>query len=488
VLPISLTVLACLFAAQRFGTGTVGKLFGPICAVWFGALALGGISHIVEHPGILAALSPTYAVSFAVEHPIITFLALSGVVLTITGVEALYADMGHFGRTAIARAWFFLVFPALTLNYMGQGALILETPSSIENPFFLLFPEWALIPMVALATAATVIASQAVISGAFSVSRQAVQLGFLPRLTIRHTSMAEVGQVYVPAINWAVLAAVVALVLAFRTSENLAAAYGIAVTATLAIDTILYFTVTRSRSRRPLWLITAGCGLFLIMDLTFFSANLPKFLEGGWFPIVIALGIFSVFMTWSKGRDLVTAARTEDEGPLRAFVEEIHDGRAPIQRVPGTAIFLNANPQTTPLALRANVEHNHTLHESVVIVSIDVQSVPHVPAEEGVAVDDLGYADDGIFHVSVRYGFQDEVDVPAALSCAAAMGPERELDLEEASYFVSRISLRRGGQNGAMPGWRKALFLTLARNAANPIEYFNLPIDRTVVMGGHITI
>lgn len=487
VLPICLVVLVCLFAVQRFGTGTVGKLFGPICVLWFGALALAGVAKIVEDPGVLAALSPTYAVSFAFAHPDLTFLALSGIVLTITGVEALYADMGHFSRRAITRAWFFVVFPALTLNYMGQGTLILNTPGAIENPFFLLFPKWALVPMVALATAATVIASQAVISGAFSVSRQAVQLGFLPRLTIHHTSRAEIGQVYMPAINWGVLIAVVALVLGFGSSASLATAYGIAVTGTLAIDTILFFTVARTRSRKPVWMLATLSVLFLAIDLLFFSANLPKFLEGGWFPILIALGVFCVFMTWHKGRALVTAARTEDEGPLREFIDEIHVMTPQIHRVVGTAIFLNANPQTTPLALRANVEHNHTLHESVIIVSIDVATVPYVPEAERVTVDDLGYTDDGIVHVGVRYGFRDDTDIPAALTLAAGMGLECRVDLEHATYFISRVTLRRGPKKN-MPRWRKALFLAIARNAANPVAYFRLPDERTIVMGGHITI
>ncbi len=487
VLPICLVVLGCLFAVQRFGTATVGRLFGPVCVLWFGALAAAGIAQIVQHPGVLVALSPTYAVSFAVAHPGLTFVALSGIVLTITGVEALYADMGHFGRRAITRAWFFVVFPALTLHYMGQGALILHTPGAVENPFFLLYAEWARIPMVVLATAATVIASQAVISGAFSVSRQAVQLGFLPRLTIRHTSRAEIGQVYVPAVNWGVLLAVVALVLGFGSSASLAAAYGIAVTGTLAIDTILFFAVARARFHRPLWMVATLSALFLAVDLLFFSANLPKFLDGGWFPILVALGVFCVFMTWHKGRAVVTAARTEDEGPLRAFVDEIHAMSPEIHRVAGTSIFLNASPSTTPLALRANVEHNHTLHQSVIIVSIEVTTVPYVPESERVTVDDLGYRDDGIFHVGVRYGFRDDTDIPAALALAAREGLECEVDLEGASYFISRVTLRRSPSSD-MSGWRKALFLTLARNAADPVEYFRLPYDRTVVMGGHITI
>jgi len=488
VIPISLTLIILLFAIQRFGTGLVGRLFGPICIAWFIALAAGGIPHVIEHPGILRSLSPTYAFTFAFEHFGLFFIALSGVVLVITGVEALYADMGHFGRRAIRLGWFFVVFPALTLNYMGQGALILHSPeTALENPFFLLYPDWALVPMVILATAATVIASQAVISGAFSVSRQAVQLGYLPRLNIRHTSNAEVGQIYVPAINWGVLVAVIVLILGFRSSANLAAAYGIAVTGTLAIDTILFFTVVRTRFRKPIWMVAFGGAVLLTVDLMFFSANVPKLFQGGWFPVLIAIALFTVFITWSKGRALVSTARMEEEGPLRDFIEEIHSMDPMINRAPGTAIFLNADSGTTPLALRANFEHNHTLHESVVIVSIVTAKVPYVEPEERVTVDDLGYADDGIAHVTVRFGFQDLVDVPGSLRLAEQHGLEVKLDLENASYFLSRVVLRRGPDRN-MAKWRKVLFLTLARQSSNPVEYFNLPIDRTIVMGGHVTL
>jgi KUP system potassium uptake protein len=487
IVPISVTVLVVLFAAQRFGTGTVGRLFGPICLLWFATLAVSGLAQVVQHPGILTALSPTYAVAFAVDHFALFFLSLSGIVLAITGVEALYADMGHFSRRAITRAWFFVVLPALTLNYMGQGALLLDSPRALSNPFFLLFPHWARVPAVVLATAATVIASQAVISGAFSIARQADHLGFLPRLTIRHTSKSAVGQVYVPAINGIILAAVVALVVGFGSSAKLAAAYGIAVTGTLAIDTILFFTVVRARFHKPVWMVALGLAVFLTFDLLFFSANVSKVLAGGWFPIAIALVVFSVFTTWHKGRGVVVAARTAEEGALREFVDEVRDGDVPLERVPGTAIFLHANPETTPLALRANVEHIHALHEAVVIVSVDVQPVPHVPQSERVTVDDLGYADDGITHLTMRYGFRDDTDIPAAIALAAEQGLECPVDLDNASYFLSHVNLRRGPQR-TMARWREALFLALARHSANPAEYFNLPLERTIVMGGHVTL
>jgi KUP system potassium uptake protein len=486
VVPITLVILTVLFAIQRFGTGAVGRAFGPVMGTWFAILAISGLHRVVEHPGILRAISPTYGLDFLFEHGHTAFIALGSVVLTITGAEALYADMGHFGRNPIRRAWFVLVFPALVLNYMGQGALILDSPRAIDNPFFLLFPHWARIPMVLAATAATVIASQAVISGAFSVTRQAVRLGFLPRLTIRHTSHAEIGQVYVPAVNWGIYVAVVALVVGFGSSAALAGAYGIAVTGTLAIDTLLFFVVVRHLWHKPPWLAATGCALFLMVDLTFFSANLTKVLHGGWFPLLIALVVFVVLTTWQRGREIVTANRTDEEGPLRAFIDEVRAMEPPVYRAPSTGIFLNANIETTPLALRANVEHNHTVHACVVIMSIETERVPHIPVDERVSIDDLGYRDDGITHVTARYGFMDKIDVPATLR-RITDDLEGEVDLERASYFLSRISIVRTDDPG-MAQWRKRLFVAIARNAANPVTLFGLPDDQTVVLSAHIDI
>src|SRR4051794_4632007 len=487
VIPITLAVLAVLFFAQRFGTGVVGRFFGPIMVTWFGVLALIGLIRALQHPEIFGALSPHHGAEFLFNHGHEAFVALGGVVLAVTGAEALYADMGHFGAHAIRKGWFALVFPALILNYLGQGGLILSDPAAAASPFFLLFPHWARIPMVLLSTVAAIIASQAVISGAFSVTRQAIRLGFLPRLSVRHTSKEEIGQVYVPAVNWIIFAAVVALVVGFGSSEKLASAYGIAVTGTLAIDTLLFFFVVRAMWGRPMWLVITGATAFLIVDLTFFAANLTKVLHGGWFPLAIALLVFSVLTTWQRGRQIVTERRIEEEGPLRAFVDKVHRTDPPVARAPGTGVFLNANPDTTPLALRANVEHNHVLHECVLIVSLTTERVPHVHEDERLTIDDLGYRDDGITHLTGRFGFQDSLNVPELLRLAARIGVEGDPKLEDPTYFVSRITIVPSPRPG-MAKWRKKLFLAISRNAANPVEVFHLPDERTVVMGSHIEL
>jgi KUP system potassium uptake protein len=487
VVPITVAVLTLLFAIQRFGTGAVGRLFGPVMALWFGVLAIAGAHQVARDPAILKALSPSYGISFLTAHGHVAFVALASVVLVVTGAEALYADMGHFGRGPIRRAWFCAAFPALTLNYLGQGALILHSPRAIDNPFFLLIPHWGRIPMVLLATAATVIASQAVISGAFSVTRQAVQLGFLPRLTIRHTSAHEMGQIYAPAVNWGIFAAVVALVVGFGSSEHLASAYGIAVTGTLAIDTVLFFVVVRTLWHRPLWIVLAGAAAFLTVDLGFLAANVSKIVHGGWFPLTIALGVYTLLTTWRKGRGIVTRRRTEEEGPLRDFIHEVHAMDPPVYRPPRTAVFLQPTITTTPLALRANVEHNNALHENVVIMSVETLRIPHVDPAERLRIDDLGYSDDGITHVTACFGFLDEPNVPRALRIAAEKGLEREVDLDRLSYVLSRITIVPTRAPG-MRMWRKRLFVAMARNAADPVEYFGLPMNRTVVMGAHIEI
>jgi KUP system potassium uptake protein len=488
VVPITLGIVTVLFGIQRFGTGAVGRLFGPVMGLWFTVLAVAGIGQIVETPGILKALSPSYAVTFFTDHPGTAFIALGSVVLAVTGAEALYADMGHFGRSPIRRAWFMFVFPALTLNYLGQGALILGSKKAIENPFFLLMPHWARIPMVILATVATVIASQAVISGAFSVTRQAVQLGFLPRLLIRHTSHEEEGQVFAPGINRVLFVAVVALVIGFGSSQSLASAYGIAVTGTFAIDTILFFVVVRMLWRKPAWVTALGAAFFLTVDLAFLAANVPKVVHGGWFPLSIALVVFTVLITWQRGRSIVTRNRIEEEGPLRRFVEEVREADPSVYRSPGTGVFLNANRETTPLALRELFEHTRTLPEAVVIMSIETLRVPHVAEDEQVACDDLGYGDDGISHVTARIGFQDEMDVPRLLRLAEKEGLETDIDLENPSYFLSQITIIPTGKADGLARWRKKLFVAISRNSASPVEYFRLPEDRVVTMGSHIDL
>jgi KUP system potassium uptake protein len=488
VVPITLVVLTLLFAIQRFGTGAVGRLFGPVMAVWFAVIAVAGLGEVAGHPGILKALSPSYAVQFFLDQPGTAFIGLGSVVLAVTGAEALYADMGHFGRSPIRRAWFLFVFPALTLNYLGQGALILRSTKAIHNPFFLLIPDWAQIPMVLLATAATVIASQALISGAFSVTRQAVQLGFLPRLTIRHTSEAEEGQVYAPGVNTVLFIGVVAIVVGFGSSTSLASAYGTAVTGTFVITTVLFFVVARALWRKPLWLVLGGAATFLTIDLAFFTANLPKVPHGGWLPLAIALVVFAILSTWQRGREIVSRRRVEEEGPLRVFVEEVRAaGPPPIYRAPGTGVFLNANRETTPLALRAMFEHVRGIHESVVIISIQTLRVPHIPEKDQVVCDDLGYEDDGISHVTAQLGFQDQMNVPRLLRFASERGLESRIDLERPSYFLSQITIVPTRKRG-MAAWRKKLFVAISRNSASPVEYFALPEERTVTMGSLIEL
>jgi KUP system potassium uptake protein len=487
VLPITIAVLAGLFAIQRFGTHAVGRVFGPVMLAWFGVIAAAGLGRIAGHPAILKALSPSYGVQFFGAHFGVAFISLGAIVLTLTGAEALYADMGHFGRPPISRAWFFVVFPALTLNYLGQGSLILGTPSAIDNPFFLLIPHWGRIPMVFLATVATVIASQAVISGAFSVTRQAIQLGFLPRLTIRHTSSREIGQVYVPAVNWTLLVAVVGLVLGFGSSARLASAYGIAVTGTITVDTLLFLVVVRTLWRKPAWLVALGAVVFFTVDLAFLGANLTKAAHGGWFPLSVGVLVFTVLSTWKHGSERVREARVEEEGSLREFVKELRTMDPPVVRVPGTAVYLNARRETTPLALRAGVEHGFAIREAVMIISIETTKAPYVPESERLVVDDLGYEDDGISHLTARFGFQDVLDVPHLLALAEETGLECEIDADEAVYFLSHVSVVPTSAPG-MRGWRKRLYVAMSRNAASPVDYFHLPGERTVTIGSQIEL
>ncbi len=485
VLPVAAVILTLLIAAQRFGTGRVGRLFGPVTVVWLLALAVAGLREIVAHPGVIRGLSPTYAVSFVFAHPGTTFVALGAVVLVVTGAEALYADMGHFGRQPILRGWFFVVFPALTLNYLGQAALILRDPRADSNPFFLLLPGWARLPMVLLATAATVIASQAVISGAFSLSRQAMQLGLLPPVRVRQTSEHEGGQIYLPAVNGTLYVGVLVLMVAFGSSERLATAYGVSVTGALVVDTLLLLLVARVLWSWSVWKLVLAGVAFGGVEVMFLAANLSKVAKGGWLPLLIAAVVFTVMTTWRKGRGIVQANRRAKEGSLREFVEEVRNRGLP--RVAGTAVFPHPDNQSTPLALRANTDANHVLHEAVVIVSATAENVPHVPRSQRLSADDLGYADDGISHLSVRFGFSDPPDLPGALQQAEQEGLLEGAELAGASYFLSRGTLRRTRAPG-LARWRKALFVGLAHNAADPAAYFGLPSGRTVTMGSDIEV
>jgi KUP system potassium uptake protein len=487
VVPITAVIIVLLFAVQSRGTAAIGRLFGPVMIVWFIAIGACGVAGIATHPEILQALSPVYAVTFMVKHFDTAFFSLAAVVLAVTGAEALYADMGHFGRPAITRAWLFVVMPACVLSYFGQAALLLGNKSVVDAPFFLLPPGWARLLMVLLATAATVIASQAVITGAYSVASQAAQLGYLPRVRIVHTSESTIGQIYVPWINGLLMVSVLILVFAFRSSAALAFAFGMAVTGTITITTLLYFYVARARWGTPLWLIVIGAGALLSVDLLFVAANLTKLLHGAWVPLLIAATAFTVMTTWRRGSDLVTQARVRAEGPLREFVDRLANYRPPLVRSAGTAIFLNRGKETAPLAMRANVEHNRVLHEHVVIMAIETLPEPRVPDEERMEVDALGYAQDGIIHVTAKFGYMERPNIPEALRLLEPKQTEGQIAIDDASYFLSKLELRRGSAP-TMATWRKRLFIATAYIAADAAEYFGLPIDRTVVMGARIEV
>ena len=483
VLPLTIGVLGLLFAIQRRGTAVIGRLFGPIIVVWFAALAAAGVAEILRNPTALQGLSPSYAVEFFASHPTTAFLSLGAVVLVFTGSEALYADMGHFGRPAISRAWFFVAFPALMLNYIGQASLILSTPSAVSNPFYLLQPEWSRVPMVVLATGATLIASQAVISGAFSVTRQVVQLGFLPRMTIRHTSAETIGQVYLPAVNWVLFVLVVGLCLGFGSSGKLATAYGIAVMGTLLIDSILFLVVARTLWRKPRSAIALGVVGFVLLDLLFLTANLPKIAEGGWFPMLVGMAILLLLTTWHRGRELVTAERMRVEGTLPDFVAEMSRKGLPT-RIKGTAVFLNPSKETTPLALRIAQTRLRAMPEEVVILTIDIQNEPTVPDAERAELDHLGDPDDGFSHLTLRYGYQDDPDVPRGINVARDQGLV-DFNPYHVTYYLSQMALVPFGDQG-MSRRRKDLFMAMARNAASPAGYFNLPAEHVVALGGQI--
>ena len=485
VVPIALGILVALFAIQRRGTGAVGWLFGPVLLVWFAVIAILGARQVVLHPGIIQALSPIWGARFMVDHGVYAFLALGGVVLAVTGAEALYADGGNFGATPIRQTWFTIVMPAVMLCYLGQGALILAHPETIANPFYLLVPSGGRIAMVILATMATVIASQAAITGSFSIARQAVQLGFMPRLKILHTSEME-GQIYVPLISWGLAVGVAGLVLVFQHSEKLADIYGVAVTGTFILDTILFLAVARYLWETAKWKLVLTGAVFLIVEVSFFSSNLTKVAHGAWFPLCIGLIVATVMVTWRHGREILTRNRIEEEGSLDSFLYDVRMADPPLHRVRNVAIYLSPGKETTPLALKADVDHHGVFHDMVLIVSIEPVSVPKVDEQDRFVVQTLGSGLFKILHVSIRTGYRDRTNVPQALTIARKRGQLfRSLDLEHASYFVSRMTITPNSNSG-MARWRKKLFITMARNATSPMEAFGLPIDRTVVVASKV--
>jgi KUP system potassium uptake protein len=487
IVPITAVIIVALFSVQRQGSAAVGRFFGPVMIAWFAAIGACGVNGIVDNPEILKALSPTYALAFLIGHFHVAFFSLAAIVLAVTGAEALYADMGHFGRKAITFGWLGLVLPACTLNYFGQGALVLADEAKVSAPFFLLTPEWARIPMVLLATAATVIASQAVITGAFSVASQAARLGYLPRLRIEHTSASTIGQIYVPWINGVLMVAVLTLVFAFRSSAALAYAYGTAVTGTITIVATLFFYYARTRWGWPRWPVVIGGGLLVLVDLMFFAANLTKLVHGAWLPLLIGVVAFTVMTTWQRGREIVTRAREKAEGPLREFVDGLRDSTPPLVRTPGTAVFLNRGNETAPLAMRANVEHNRVLHEHVIIMSIDTVPAPRLSDDQRITIDELGYKRDGIIHVSACYGYMERQNIPHALRLLDPAHTEGHIDVDAASYFLSKLELSPGDEPTMAP-WRKRLFIATSYITADAAGYFKLPLDRTVIIGSRIEV
>jgi KUP system potassium uptake protein len=480
IIPIALIILVGLFVVQRWGTGNVGRFFGPIMLVWFLTLAGLGIKEIVHNPQVLWALNPQYAVMFFVHNQLAGFLALGSVVLAVTGAEALYADMGHFGKRAITTAWVGLTLPALLLNYFGQGALILRNPAALENPFYLLAPEGTIYLLIGLATLATIIASQAVISGAFSITRQAIQLGYLPRMHVVHTSSREIGQVYIPFINTALAVGVAGLVLGLQNSSNLAAAYGIAVTGTMAIDTLLASLVAYSLWKRSLWAVLALGVLFLVIDLAFFAANLPKIPHGGWFPLVIGAIVFTFLATWKKGRALLLERQADAALPLEPFLESLM--AHPPARVPGTAVFLTTSRLSVPHALLHNLIHNKVLHERVIFLTVMTEEVPFVPEIDQIELQDLGH---GAWRLTVRYGFKDEPDIPLALARCEAHG--LPFNMMETSFFLNRETILPSKLPGMML-WRESLFAWMNRSASTAMEFFKLPPNRVIELGTQVEI
>ena len=484
VVPISIGVVIGLFALQRQGSSVIGVLFGPITIVWFLAIAALGVAAIAKHPEVLRALDPTHALRFTTQHGFASFVVLGAVLLAFTGAEALYADMGHFGKGPIRIAWFGLVFPALTLNYFGQGALLIADPGALANPFYLLAPEWALYPLVALATAATVVASQATISGTYSLTRQAIQLDYLPRMDVHQTSAKQIGQIYMPGANWLLLLVIVAVVAGFGSSSKLASAYGVAVTGTMLVTTILTFFLVRYSWGYPLWACIAATGFFVLVDLAFFSSSLLKVADGGWFPLALGMLVFIVMTTWRRGRVLAAASQRRLALPLVSFLEGL--AAHPPHRVPGTAVFMAVDPDSVPNSMMHNLKHNKVLHERVVFLTVLIRDVPWVGAAERVAVEPVGH---GFFRLKVNFGFMDRPDVAASLELCKPQG--LEFDLMQTTFFLSRaivVPAVGSAERAGMADWRDSLFATMARNARTAADYYNIPANCVIELGTKIAI
>jgi len=480
IVPIAILILAALFSIQRNGTALVGAFFGPVMCVWFATLALLGAIQISHSPGVLAALSPTHAFVFVSANPRLAFLALGAVVLAVTGTEALYADMGHFGKTPIRRAWLFFVMPALVLNYFGQGALLLVDSTAIRNPFYLLAPTWAMIPLVVLASCAAVIASQAVISGAFSLTRAAIQMGYCPRLAIDHTSERQIGQIYVPFINWVLFTAVILLVAGFQASDNLGGAYGIAVTLTMVIDSILIFFTMRRVWNWPTPLAIVIVAPLLLIDIAFFSSNALKIPDGGWFPLVIGIVVFTLLTTWKQGRSVLMRRLSDGTIPLDVFIQSIQ--LDPPVRVPGTAVFLTSALDSVPNSMLHNLKHNKVLHSRVVFLTIITRDIPRVPMEERLHIKRLA---NDFFQIIAAYGFAEDPDVPKLLERCAQTG--LSFNLMDTSFFVSRETLIASGASG-ISVWRERLFVSLSKNAIRASDFFSIPTNRVVEVGTQVEI
>ncbi len=479
VVPFTLVILIALFLIQRQGTARIGVLFGPVMLVWFVAIALLGAWHVLQHPEVLVAINPFYALRFFVVHHWLGFFVLSSVILALTGAEAMYSDLGHFGRRPINVSWFCPILPALVLNYFGQGALLIADPSAIENPFFRLAPDWAALPLVILATLATIIASQAVISGAFSMTQQAIQLGFVPRLRVVHTSVSAIGQIYIPFVNWVLMGAVAALVLGFGSSSNLAAAYGVAVTGTMLITTILITAMIFLIWKWPRVPATILVTVLLVVDFAFFSANVTKISHGGWFTLLVGLIIFILLTTWKRGRQLLVARMDQEAMPVDMFLKSVSSR---IARVPGTAIFLTGRQQGVPSALLHNLKHNKVMHERNILLTVAMRAVAHVPTARRLAVQELG---PDFYRLTMSFGFMDDPDIPAALRHAESQG--LPINLMETSFFISRETIVAANLPG-MSMWREALFAWMSRNAANAMEFFSLPTNRVVELGTQVEI